>query len=57
VAAVIVAATADGTPEAVLDGYRTGLLVPLVAGLLGLALTAPGLRRARTTDSSAAAAA
>jgi MFS family permease len=57
VAAVIVAATADGTPEAVLDGYRTGLLVPLVAGLLGVALTAPGLRRARTTDSSAAPAA
>ncbi len=47
VAAVIVANTADGTPEAVLEGFRAGLVVPLVAGVLGVVLTAPGLRGAR----------
>jgi MFS family permease len=42
VAAVNVAAT-DGTSEqALLDGYRTALLVPVAAVLLGLAVTATG---------------
>jgi MFS family permease len=46
VSAVIVAATADGSPQAVLEGFRAGLVVPLVAAVLGVALTAPALRRA-----------
>jgi predicted MFS family arabinose efflux permease len=45
VSAVIVAATADGSPQAVLEGYRAGLVVPLAAAVLGVVLTAPGLRR------------
>jgi MFS family permease len=45
VAAVIVANTADDSPQAVLDGFRAGLVVPLVAAVLGAALTASGLRR------------
>jgi MFS family permease len=49
VAAVIVANTADDTPDAVLAGYRAGLVVPLVAAVAGVVLTAPGLRR-RTTS-------
>jgi MFS family permease len=44
--AVIVAATDGATSsQAMLDGYRAGLVVPLVAALLGVVLTAPGLRR------------
>jgi predicted MFS family arabinose efflux permease len=46
VSAVIVAATADGSPQAVLDGFRAGLVVPLVAAVLGVALMSPALRRA-----------
>jgi MFS family permease len=42
--AVNVAATADGSPGAMLDGYRAALVVPVVAALLGAAVTAPGLR-------------
>jgi MFS family permease len=55
VAAVIVANTAAGTPEAVLEGFRAGLVVPLVAGVLGVVLTAPGLRgtRARAPEATA----
>jgi MFS family permease len=45
VAAVIVANTADDSPQAVLDGFRAGLVVPLVAAVLGAVVTASGLRR------------
>jgi MFS family permease len=45
VTAVIVAATAGTSPEAVLEGYRAGLLVPAVAAALGTVLMAGGLRR------------
>jgi MFS family permease len=44
VSAVLVAATADGSPQAVLEGYRAGLVVPLAAAVLGVVLTATGLR-------------
>jgi len=45
VAAVSAAATgADGSAQAVLDGYRAGLVVPAVAALIGVAVTAPGMR-------------
>ncbi len=46
VTAVAVATTgADGSPQAVLDGYHAALIVPFVAALLGVAITASGLRR------------
>jgi MFS family permease len=45
VSAVIVASTADDSPQAVLDGLRAGLVVPLAGAVLGVLLTAPGLRR------------
>lgn len=46
VAAVLVAATgADGSPQALLDGYHAALLVPVAGAALGVAVTAPGLRR------------
>jgi MFS family permease len=45
VTAVIVVATADATPQAVLDGYRAGLVVPVAAAVLGTVLMATGLRR------------
>jgi MFS family permease len=45
VTAVVVAATGtSGTPEAALDGFRTALIVPLVAGALGVLFTLPGVR-------------
>jgi MFS family permease len=45
-AAVNVAATGGAnTPEALLDGYRAALLVPVGAALLGLAVTGLGVRR------------
>ncbi len=48
VTAVVVAATgSSGTPEAALDGFRAGLLVPVVAGALGVLLTLPGVRGTR----------
>jgi len=48
VAAVNVAATgAERTPEALLDGYRAALLVPVIAAALGLAVTATGLAARR----------
>ncbi|OLT02990.1 MFS transporter [Pseudonocardia sp. CNS-004] len=52
-AAVVVAATAGDSPQAVLEGYRAGLVVPLAAAVLGTALTATGLtgtRRRRTPE-------
>jgi MFS family permease len=48
VSAVIVANTADGSHQAVLEGYRAGLVVPLVAAVLGTVLTAGALRRRQT---------
>lgn len=48
VAAVNVAATGtDGSPQAMLDGYRAALIVPLVAAVLGVAITSFGLRARR----------
>ena len=45
-AAVNVAATgADGSPQALLDGYHAALVVPVVAAVLGAAVTAFGLRK------------
>jgi predicted MFS family arabinose efflux permease len=43
--AVIVVATTGDSPEAVLEGYRVGLVVPLAAAGLGTVLMATGLRR------------
>jgi MFS family permease len=54
VSAVIVAATADGSPQAVLEGYRAGLVVPLAGAVLGVVLTAAGLRRSRPIPAAAA---
>jgi MFS family permease len=50
VATVVVAATGQaGDQEALLDGYRAGLVVPVAGALLALAVTLPGLRaRARS---------
>jgi hypothetical protein len=46
VTAVNVGATgADGSPQALLDGYRAALVVPVAAAALGAAVTALGLRR------------
>jgi hypothetical protein len=44
--AVNVAATADGSADAMLEGYRAALIVPVVAAVLGAVVTVPGLRRA-----------
>jgi predicted MFS family arabinose efflux permease len=44
-AAVIVANTGDGAPQAVLDGLRSGLLVPVAGAVVGVLLTAAGLRK------------
>ena len=44
-AAVVASATdGGGDPQATLDGYRIGLLVPVAGALLALAITVPGLR-------------
>ena len=43
----IAAADADGSPGAMLDAYRTALVVPVVMVLLGAAVSAFGLRNAR----------
>ncbi|MFB4273548.1 MFS transporter [Nonomuraea sp. GTA35] len=43
----IAAAGTDGSPGAVLDAYRTALVVPVVMVLLGAAVSAFGLRSAR----------
>ena len=46
--AVHVAASGpDGSPQALLDGYRAALVVPVVATLLAAAITLPGLRSPR----------
>jgi predicted MFS family arabinose efflux permease len=44
VTAVNVAATESGAPEALLDGYRAALIVPVAGALLGVLITAAGLR-------------
>ncbi|MFC7641982.1 MFS transporter [Streptosporangium lutulentum] len=46
----IAVASADGSPGAVLDAYRTALVVPVVMVLLGAAVSAFGLRDARPAD-------
>ena len=51
VAAVNVAATNGTTPDALLDGYRTALLVPVAMAALALAVTATGLGRYGLTSS------
>lgn len=43
----IAAAGSDGSPGAVLDAYRTALVVPVAMVLLGAAVSAFGLRGAR----------
>ncbi|QEV19805.1 MFS transporter [Streptomyces alboniger] len=48
VTAVNVAATASGSPAAVLDGYRAALWVPLAAALLAAVISAFGLRMKRS---------
>jgi MFS family permease len=48
VAAVITATTR--TPAQTLDGFRTALLVPLVAAILGLLASAPGLVKRPTLE-------
>ena len=46
VAAVVVAATGDGSdPRALMDGYRAGLVVPVVGVVLAIAVTLPGVLR------------
>ena len=58
VAAVVVAATGDPSePDALLDGYRAGLLVPVVGVALAIAVTLPGVfnrRRGRAPGAAAA---
>ncbi|HET6297020.1 MAG TPA: MFS transporter [Kribbella sp.] len=49
----VVAAMLATADELTLDGFRTALLVPLVAAVLGLAATAPGLKK-RTTSAAPA---
>jgi len=44
-AAVNVAATGRRVAEAMLDGYRAALVVPVVAAGLGAVVTVPGLRK------------
>jgi MFS family permease len=46
----IAAAGANGSPDAVLDAYRTALVVPVVMVLLGATVSAFGLRGARPAD-------
>ncbi|MDQ0061389.1 MFS transporter [Paenibacillus harenae] len=41
----IIAAGADGSPRATLEGFRTALWVPVAAAVLGAAITAIGLRK------------
>ena len=48
VTAVNVAVTGDSpTPDDLLDGYRTALLVPIAGVALAAVITGPGLRRHR----------
>ncbi|MCG8971712.1 MFS transporter [Streptomyces sp. CL12-4] len=59
--AVSVAATRTQTPEALLDGYRAGLLVPFAAAVIAAVISAFGLRSQQggvaSTPAGAAAAA
>jgi MFS family permease len=56
VTAVNVAATGpDGSPEALLDGYRTALLVPVAATAVGALVAATGLRRRALSPAAAPA--
>ncbi|MBD2870975.1 MFS transporter [Paenibacillus arenilitoris] len=41
----IIATGSDESPQAALEGYRTALLVPVAAAVLGAAITAIGLRK------------
>ncbi|WP_163859411.1 MFS transporter [Paenibacillus elgii] len=46
VTAVNIAATGiDQSPQALLDGYRTAMIVPIAASILGIIITALGLRK------------
>lgn len=49
----VAAAGADGSPQALLDGYRTALVVPVIATLLAAAITASGLRTPGRDDRQA----
>jgi predicted MFS family arabinose efflux permease len=54
--AVNVSATENGSAAELLDGYKAALIVPVVAAVLGAALTASGLRpRARVAEPAYAA--
>ena len=46
-AVAVAAAGPGGGPDAALEGYRAALAVPFVAAVLGVAVTAPGLRTGR----------
>ncbi|MFB6555091.1 MFS transporter [Streptomyces sp. NPDC056405] len=50
-ATVNVAATASDSPDALLEGYRAALWVPLVAALLATLISGFGLRSRRSADS------
>ncbi|MFJ5730805.1 MFS transporter [Streptomyces paradoxus] len=52
----IAVAGTDGSPDAVLDAYRTALVVPVVMVLLGTAVSAFGLRSTRTASQRKSAA-
>jgi len=57
VAAVVVAATGTADdPQALLDGYRAGLVVPVAGAALALAVTLPGLRAPRAVTAERAVA-
>ncbi len=47
----IASAGTDGSPGAVLNAYRTALVVPVVMVLLGAVVSALGLRSTRPADS------
>ncbi|WP_220271158.1 MFS transporter [Paenibacillus prosopidis] len=48
----IIATGADGSPQAILEGYRTALWVPVAAAVLGAAVTAIGLRKRNIVQSN-----
>ncbi|WP_051251456.1 MFS transporter [Paenibacillus harenae] len=41
----IIATGADGSPQTMLEGFRTALFIPVAAAVLGAAITATGLRK------------
>jgi hypothetical protein len=54
--AVNVSAKENGAPAELLDGYKAALIVPVLAAVLGAAITASGLRpRARAPEPAYAA--